>query len=427
MNTTGLSFWQRTCELPPIPERELPRAVDVCVIGGGYAGLTSALFLARAGMTVCLFERDTCGLRASGRSAGHLMQGTSEFPNRAVELWGETKLKAVWDIHRSNNELVRELAGDSCGYQRKGNVYLATSRDEYLELRESFSVLQRLGVKGVRFIESGELSALLGPGARRGMFEGGLIAGEDATIHPMKYVARLVQLCLAAGVRIYQHADVTEIRETEGGVELVVQGVGGREQGSDESDRSKIKNQKSKITAELAVVCVNAYASQIFPALEGVVIPSRGQMLATSSVNVAIPRGLAHCANFLYEYWHARESGELVLGGFRWTSESAELGTYDDTVLNTEIARGLRSYAHELYPELPEDSVEHEWTGIMGITSDGLPMVGPLPGKFRIWLNLGFSCHGLSTATKTSQLLTNYLLEQPMDLNIEHFAPSRLF
>src|SRR5581483_10716452 len=178
----------------------------------------------------------------------------------------------------------------------------------------------------------------------------------DAALQPARVVRRLAARAAVAGA---------EIREGER-VESVEQ-----------------------VDADQVVVATDGYPSGLLGALEGLIVPTRGQMIATEP----IPERLFDCPHYGrhgFDYWQQREDGRLLVGGFRDVSLEAEFTTAEETT--PEIQHALEALAADLVGRPVE--VTHRWAGIFGLVLDFLPVAGRVPGEDSLWVAGGYSGHG---------------------------------
>ena len=159
------------------------------------------------------------------------------------------------------------------------------------------------------------------------------------------------------------------------------------------------------VQADIAIVCTNAYTAQLFPHISDWISPVRGQMLTTAP----LPRLFDHpiYADHGYDYWRQDKEGRIILGGWRNLDPGAEIG-YEES-LHPEIQKNMTQFLRA-FPSLKTLEVTHRWSGIMGFSKDGLPLLGNIPGFSSTLLAAGFTGHGFGFAwlagTSIAQLAT---------------------
>jgi sarcosine oxidase len=351
------------------------------VIGGGVAGTSVALHLARRGVRACVLEAGEVAGRASGRNDGQMLLGLGEHHNRIASQWGIDRALELWGFIRENNRLLKEeivRSGIACDLVDEGGLRLADSASEQDELRETAALLREHGLPH-RLLEEDEVRALL-PGVG---FCGGLILPGEALVQPVAMVRGLATLAIAAGAAVCEGRPVARIEGDRGAFELVL------------ADGARVRS----------AVVVHA-TSVLAPTLDRSgfigrkVFPFRGQIAATDPLPDDLARAFPArpmSSHFCYEYFRVHRR-RFVIGGMRWSVRGEEQGTLDDGTVNPEVGANLRAYARSHFPQLQGVEFPHEWTGIMAGTPDGLPLVGEIPGRTGELCCMAFNGYGLSFA-----------------------------
>ena len=125
------------------------------------------------------------------------------------------------------------------------------------------------------------------------------------------------------------------------------------------------------VSAQVAIVCTNAQIANLCPILKNKVDPVRGQMLSTSPVPPIFPRPIY--ADHGYDYWRQCPDGRIVLGGWRNLDPDTEVGC--DEVLHPDIKGNMEAFLRR-FEALQNITIENRWSGIMGFSYDGLPLMG---------------------------------------------------
>ena len=164
-----------------------------------------------------------------------------------------------------------------------------------------------------------------------------------------------------------------------------------------------VHTEKGDVRCKIVIVCTNGFTSEIIPELKGIVIPVRGQCIATESLDV---EKLIFPSNSRYPsdedssvyIIQRRNDGRIIAGGYRNTVPGEEKNQSNDDEINDEIGMRLRKWLRE-DPRIVENSsgreikVEYDWTGIMGFTMDSTPVVGELSSN--LFVSIGFNGHGM--------------------------------
>jgi glycine/D-amino acid oxidase-like deaminating enzyme len=217
------------------------------------------------------------------------------------------------------------------------------------------------------------------------LFCGALLHPRDGAVHPARWVRRLAARAVDAG------ADIVE--------------------------RSRVELES--LEAEAVVVAADGLSSRVLPELERLVVPVRGQMLATAPVAERLFER-PHYARHGFDYWQQLDDGRLVVGGKRDTSLESEYTEVEETT--PVVQNELEAFVVELLGTLP--LVTHRWAGIWGQTPDSLPLVGQLPDRAGVWVAGGYSGHGNVLGFACGDLVARAIAgEQPPELEL--FDPAR--
>lgn len=380
---------------PFAPSAVLPATTDVAVVGGGIAGIATALHLAARSVDVTVLEQRQVSSRASGRNDGQLLLGLGEHYHRIHGQFGAEKARLLWDFLRDNHEALRHSLdehGVACDLLQRGGLRLAETAHEWTELEAAAALLAAEG-KPHRLVTQSELTAWLPAGAG---FHGALHLPGEAIVQPVRMVRGLAQAAAKAGAHIVESASVAAVDGDAGALEV------------------RLADGRS-LRASVVVHCTSTLARDLDRSglLARTVFPFRGQVLATDplppSVVAQFP-AYAMSSNFCYEYFRMA-NGRFVIGGKRWSVPGEELGILDDDGHHPQITANLLDYVRQHFPVLRGVPFPHLWTGIMAGTPDGLPLVGALPGAPGTFALLAFNGYGLSFAFLAGRCLAELIVD----------------
>ncbi len=175
-----------------------------------------------------------------------------------------------------------------------------------------------------------------------------------------------------------------------------------------------------ELEADTVLVATDGYPSGLLGELEGLIIPTRGQMIATEPLPEQL-FPLPHYGRHGYDYWHQNEEGRLIVGGFRDADMDSEFTAEEAT---TERIQGaLESFAADLLGRAP--TVTHRWAGVFGLVPDLMPVVGRHPSRDGVWVAGGYSGHGNVLGLMCGDLVAQAILGEPHPL-LERMEPARL-
>jgi gamma-glutamylputrescine oxidase len=362
---------------PALPRVSLAGPPDVEVVGGGVTGCSCALTLARAGLRVRLHEARRIAEGASGRNGGFALRGGAMPYDHAREWLGRERAAEYWRLTERYLDGMADLGGDAL--RRTGSLRLAADEEERDELRVEYEALREDGF-------AAEWREQLPP-PLAGRFPAAMFHPGDASVQPARLVRRLAVLAADAGAEIREHSRVAAFDELE---------------------------------AERAVIATDGYPSGLLGELEGLIVPTRGQMIATEPLGERLFE-MPHYGRHGFDYWQQLDDGRIVAGGFRDAALESEFT--DDEATTPTIQGALEDFVADLAGRPLR--VERRWAGIFGLVLDFLPVVGPVPGLPRVWVAGGYSGHGNVLGFACGDLVARALVGESEPL-LEVFDPARL-
>jgi glycine/D-amino acid oxidase-like deaminating enzyme len=376
---------------------------DIVIIGGGIAGFSLAYWLSRedASLKIAIVDKMHFGEGATGRNAGFITCGSVEHFNRLVGKHGKDEANEIWKFSEDNLKLLKEnIIQENAAellFEHKGSFSLASTANEFAELKNSADIMRSLNIN-VDILGEQDIKARLG--AEK--FVGGIKYKDDASIHPIMLLRQLKKAIAAinANVEFFEHNEVYAMEQA--------------------GDNKVVKTNKHHFEAPMIILATNGYSPLLHPFFEGKIFPTRGQILATE----AVPRFMeGPCyANFVLDYFRQLPTGEMIIGGFRQLQRDAEIGYSDQT--SDVIQTALESFLHEHIPAVRKARITHRWSGIMGFSVDGQPMVGALPTDPQIFFTGAFTAHGLGLAFNSAKHCVDAMFGRsiPRWLSAKRFA-----
>jgi gamma-glutamylputrescine oxidase len=394
-----LSYWQiKNMARQEVKTEKKPEAgtYNIAIIGAGIVGVALAYYLKLMGCDkVVVLEKNFCGYGASGRNAGFLIAGMAEPYSRLVVGMGREGARTMMQSTVENHNLMAEAISKckiNCEYVRSGSYHLSLSDTEYRELLESTSLLQDDGFGG-EFINSSEIAARLG----FGKFNGGYYNPLDGCLDPYAFVKGLSE-----EIDIIEDCEIRLIEKQNG--------------------QAILRSRQGAIRAEMAILATNAYSPLVDSHFNNLIFPVRGQMLATGP-GISNPLGdKTYYANFGYEYFRQSSDNVILMGGLRNRFIESETGYEDE--LNPQLQKEMEDYIHE-HIGVDAPGVSYRWTGVMGNTIDGLPLVGPLPHNNAVLAAVGYNGHGFGLGMIVARDVARALLDGETSDLLRRFSIKR--
>ena len=343
----------------PVPER-----VQVAVLGGGLTGMAIASGLRDQGVHVHLFE---AGATLAGGMATRGMGIASTLlldpPFRLIQAVG---LRTASEILKFTAEGVRAW-GDEL--HQTGVIYATKGNTEAEEIPLNLRAMADMGI-GARPWSS----SVQGLG--------------DGWIVPSDGVLDLQSITSRLAARLPHSTAARAVAIDDADSDLMVRFEDGRHTRAD--------------------IVVMTGGAQVTRWSEDKFHPVRHQALATEPVDAL----LAQPMHIQYGYTSVRQqpTGEVFLSGCRWATPHLEMGESDDTVISEAVDTRLSAFLSSHWPALSAAAITHRWTSIMTFTCDGLPVLGPLPGRPRIISCGGFGSYGPSFALRAAQAVTDGIM-----------------
>jgi gamma-glutamylputrescine oxidase len=373
---------------PPRPCLAERVTADVCVVGGGYAGLSAALELAQRGYSVVLLEAQRVGWGASGRNGGQVIVGFGSDGECAIEKqFSREDARRAWDVSLEGLSLLQDRIAQfriECDY-RAGYLSLAVKPRKSEELRRWMDHVMARYQYPLQWIGREEIGGWIASDR----FHSAVFDGMSGHLHPLKYCLGLARAALAAGVRVYENSPAFVVER---------------------GPRPLVKTAQGDCACSFVVLAGNVYLGEygddIAPEVAARIMPVGTYMIATESMGqqradaLMRDRPAASDTNFVLDYFRLTADHRLLFGGG---------DSYTGTAPRDLIAR-IRASMLTVFPQLVDLEIPHAWGGFVDITMNKAPNFGRLGNN--IYYLQGFSGHGLALAGIAGKLVAEALAGQ---------------
>ncbi len=376
------SLWAATAP-PPVETPPLDRdtEADVCVIGGGYAGLSTALHLAERGASVALLEAHEPGWGGSGRNGGQVIPGIKYDPSELAAKYGAEAGEALAAFVGGTADLVFDLIarhGMDVPHVRAGWIQGAHTDEMIATVRRRAAEWSARGV-AAQVLDRDQVAAALG--SRQ--YLGGWLDPRGGGVQPLAYARGLARAAKQAGAALHGGSRVTALgRPGAGFVVTTAQGA--------------------RVKAGKVVIATGGYTGDLVPKLRQTIIAPNSFIVATQPLgdNVArsiLPGGqVTSDTRQLLLYFRKDHQNRVLMGGrgpFREPGGASDWAHLERVLL-------------KFYPLLEGASIEHRWCGRVALTRDFLPHIHePEPGLI---IDIGCMGRGVGLQTAMGRALAAY-------------------
>jgi putative aminophosphonate oxidoreductase len=377
-----------------LDERTLdgPVRADVCIVGGGYTGLWTAIRIKELepAADVVIVEADICGGGPSGRNGGFALSWWPKIETLIERVGEEEALRLARVAEAAVSELEDFCAreGIDAHFHRGGWLWTATSAAQVGGWNGAVQTAARLGAEPFRVVGAEELRERTGSPVHLS----GLLDAQAATIHAGFLARGLRRAALARGVRIYERSPMLEL----------------------DRERGHVRTPSGSIEAEAVVLALNAWALQI-PELRRAIVAVSSDMIATAPM----PEKLAESgwaggecvsnSRLMVHYYRTTRDGRIAFGrgGGRLAFGARVNANFD---FNGRQTRELKEELPQLVPAAAGVQITHAWGGPIDRSRDGLPIFGRLPAHRRVVYATGFSGNGVAPSLTAAKILASSAL-----------------
>jgi glycine/D-amino acid oxidase-like deaminating enzyme len=353
---------------------EVPKAARVAIVGGGYAGLSTALELAKHGIDAVVLEAGELGFGASTRNGGAVSGGINvgkSFTGKTIAIDDQRAallLSDAGDAFALIDRLIDEERID-CFWEKRGRFVGAWTRAHFASQQRRLELLNAAAQSGAYMVPREHQRSEIASD----YYHGGMVVERSGKLHPALYYKGLLDACRRREVAICAKAAVGRIARAEAGW--------------------RVETGRGTLSAGDVVIATNGYTGDLTPALKRLVVPIASHIIATEELPAdlaasLIPKGrtLSDTRRVLCYYRMSPDNSRMIFGGrARFTQVDARVS-----------APILHRYMTARFPQLQGFKVTHAWTGNTAFTLDALPHMGESEG-----LHFCLGCNGSGVAMMT--------------------------
>ncbi len=375
-------------ELAPFPSLKGAVKADICIIGAGYTGLSSALYLAQAGFNVVVLEAHRVGWGASGRNGGQLGSGQRREQDELETMLGVDHAKRLWDIAQESKATVRDLVKThAINCDLKNGIAHTDWHASGVPPQHAYAekLQQDYGYDQISTLDKAQVRTLVGSDA----YHGGTLDMGAGHLHPLNYALGLAKAAMDAGVSIYEQSEVT---------------------GVESGKAHKITTATGTVNAAHLIYACNGYLGRLEGKAAAKVMPINNFIVATEPLGrdmaeslIAQDVGIAD-SKFVVNYFRRSADNRMLFGG------GETYGYRFPKNIKALVSKPML----EVYPQLENVKLNYAWGGTLGITMNRMPSFMRLsPTCYSL---SGYSGHGVGMATMAGKIVAHAIQGQ-----MEHF------
>jgi gamma-glutamylputrescine oxidase len=384
-------YAEKTPLPPPRPPLSYDLDVDICVIGGGLAGLTAAREAARRGWSVAVLEARRIAWNASGRNTGVVLPGFSLPVEKIIERIGLSAASALWKLSQAGVQYIRDAIAETGDIGIiEGNGWLDVSKwPDTDRILARVGILEELGID----VEGWQTERVRDALRSSHYFEA-VYFPDGFQINPLAYALGLADAAVRAGVRIFENTPVTAAD---------LAGI-----------RKRIDTARARVRAGHVVLAGNVHLGGIVRSLADTLIP----FTAYTGVTRPLGKPLAHAVAFRGAVSSSHDGNHhyRVIGEDRllWTGSASAGARW----ARKSLERTIRA----TFPQLGPVRFEHFWPAQTGFAVHRMPQIGEV--ECGVWLASAFGGHGLSASAMAGDLIARAVVER--DDTWKRFLPFEL-
>ncbi len=353
------------------------QTADVCVVGAGFTGISTALHLAERGYDVKVVEANRVGWGASGRNGGQMIGGIAG-ESAVARHWGKGVEALFAELRWEGHDIIRERVkryGIDCDLKH-GYLDVAIKDRHLRDIEADYERLTRADFPyEVRILSRDETQEAIGTDA----YIGALLNMGNGHLHPLNLCIGEAQAAVSLGATMYEQSPVIRI---------------------DKGRRPKVVTRDGSVTADAVVLAGNAYHA-LATEIQGVMFPVHSFIIGTepldeATVAVINPHDLAVCdPNFVLEYYRLSADKRLLFGG--------RINYFGDDP--AYIEKRLKAKMARIYPQLRDTRVDYAWGGTIGVPLNRVPRFGRLDDS--VFYCQGYSGHGVNVTHLAGRILAD--------------------
>ena len=351
---------------------------DVCVIGGGFSGLSAALHLARMGRQVTLLEGARIGWGASGRNGGQMIHGLNAGLDTIARRYGSDTANFVGSLVQEGASIIREFVQDyaiDCDLKPR-SIFVAFNARQMRALEAKLELWASHGMCDHEMLDAEALSKHVGSTA----YCGGMLDRSGGHLHPLNLALGEATALESLGGIIHEQSRVNDVQSID--------------------KNPVVFTEQGTVRCKTLVICGNAYLGKSVPQLAPRVMPVSTQVMATEPLSDASAQEIlpsdscVEDVRYILDYYRLSADKRLLFGG----------GTVYGGSEPADVEAKLRPNMEKVFPQLKGVKITHAWSGNFALTFTRVPQLGKLGEQ--TYYAMGYSGHGVTGSHLFGRLLS---------------------
>jgi glycine/D-amino acid oxidase-like deaminating enzyme len=381
------------------PALEGPLTADVAIVGGGYTGLWTALFLKAAdpSLDIVLLEQEIVGYGASGRNAGFAMTVLDYSLHHLVKKHGIERARVAHDQVARSVHAIGEFAeeyGYDCEYEPNGFIAVANGDGQVSRIQRDVDAAEKLGLDDLTYLDRKAVQEHV----HSQRFACGYLERTCALLNPAKLAWGLKDVVLEEGVRLFERTPVR-------GIQL--------------GEKIRLETFQGAVEAEKVVLATNAWSHawkpiglRELPLYTYIVLSEPLSRSQREGIGWQHREGLEDKQNYLH-YFRLTKEDRLLWGGEAMYFYGPSIGLQHDR--NRAAFDTIEAEFRQTFPQLSDLRFEYRWGGPIAVTAKFVPTFGRVPGT-GLYFGYGYSGHGVAPTHLGGQILRDLVLERDTEL-----------
>jgi glycine/D-amino acid oxidase-like deaminating enzyme len=390
-------YWMATAPIAIMPSLQGPIKTDIGIVGAGFTGLWTALFLKELDPSaeVAIVEKQIAGYGGSGRNAGILGETIDHSHDLAIAHFGLEEAKRLAAIGQQNVNEMQELFANQldCDYEQSGRLFVALTPNQVKEFEQYLEVTKKVGIKELKFLNTDEIQNEI----HSPLYLAGIQSPRAGILNPMKLINGLKRILKERGVQIYEQTAVHKL------------------------EHGRIQTERGTVEASKLILATDAYSHFIEPSLLHRFIPLYDYIIVSEPLNLTQMesigwkkrQGVTDARTF-FNYYRLTKDNRILWG-------TSEAQYYPPNRVDTSCDHSESHYKTlkesfvKHFPQLQELKFEYAWGGPIASTTRLTPFFGSLHGGRTLYA-LGYTGHGIGSTRLAGKILAHMALEKHTEL-----------